>query len=280
MPTSFNHDPFDTLETAFTGLCVEPRPLALEAGAVAGLPRRAIPLTELRSILLHPSTSHAVRDATLGELLRRAQTEGGRWTIGLVGVLLYGLRRAVTPLCIACPGKAADIEAEAIAGLLEAIPVTKPSRQRLASRLTWLARNKAKALVKHEFAEMSGRPFHDEVSAAPAWSDHHPDLVLMKAVITQVLEPEDATLIGDTRLGLMTVSEAAESLGISISAAYERRRQAEVKLVAWLQGPDYEPGFLENTAISPYLVHRGRPRNGQTTDRRSAACQQPSNPRR
>lgn len=278
MPTP--HDPFDTLEAAFTALCTEASPLALEAGAVAGLPRRTLPLTELRAVLLHPSTSHEVRDATLGELLRRAQAEGERWTVGLAGVLIYGLRRAVTPLCLACPGKAADIEAETILGLLEAIAVTNPSRGRLASRLTWLARNRAKELVTREFAETSGRPFLDEASTAPTWSDNHPDLVLMKAVITKVLKPEDAALIGDTRLGLMTVSEAAEGLNISTSAAYERRHQAEVKLVAWLEGPDYEPGFLENTAISPYLVHRGRPRNGQTTDRRSAACQQPSNPRR
>jgi hypothetical protein len=280
MPMPLHHDPFDTLETVFTVLCAEPSPLALEAGAVLGLPRRAIPLTELRGILLHPSTSHTVRDAALGELLRRAQAEGERWTIGLAGVLLYGLRRAVTPLCIACPGKAADIEAEAIAGVLEAIAVTNPSRRRLASRLTWLARNQAKELVTHEFAETRARPFHDAASAAPAWSDHHPDLVLLKAVIAEVLEPEDAALIGETRLGLMTVSEAAQGLGISTSAAYERRRQAEAKLVAWLVGPDYEAGFLENRANSPYLVRRGRPRNGRTTDRRSAACQQPSNPRR
>jgi hypothetical protein len=157
----------------------------------------------------------------LGNCSVARRLRGGRWTIGLAGVLLYGLCRAVTPLCIACPGKAADIEAETIAGLLEAIPVTNPSRQRLASRLTWLARNKAKELVTREFAEMSGRPFHDAASAAPAWSDRNPDLVLMKAVITKVLESEDAVLIGDTRLGLMTVSDAAEGLGISTSAAYE-----------------------------------------------------------
>ena len=102
----------------------------------------------------------------------------------------------------------------------------------------------------------------------------------MKAVITKVRESEDAALIGDTRLGLMSVSDAVECLGISTSSAYERRRQAEAKLVAWLQGPDYELGFLENRAVSPYLVRRGRPRNGQTTYRRSVACQQPSNPRK
>jgi hypothetical protein len=279
MPTS-TLNPFNTLESAFTVLCTEPGALSLEAGAVAGLPRRSIPLTELRSILLHPSTSHAVRDATLGELLRRSQSDGGRWTIGLAGVLLFGLRRAVAPLCLACPGKAADIEAEAIAGLLEAIPKTNTSRSRLASRLTWLARNQAKDLVTREFAEAAARPFHDAASAVPVWSDHHPDLVLMKAVIAGVVAAEDAALIGETRLGAMTVDEAASGLGIATKAAYERRRQAEKRLVAWITGPDYEPGFLENRSDSPYLVRRGRPRQGQATTRRSEACQQPSDPRR
>jgi len=280
MATTRNHDSFDTLEAAFAVLCAEPGPLALEAGAVAGLPERTIPLTELRALLLHPSTPHDLRDATLGELLRRAQAEGGRWTVGLAGVVLYGLRRAVAPLIAVCPDSAADVEAEAIAGLLEAFATTNSSRSRLASRLTWLARNRAKELVVREFAESAARPFHDLTSAAPSWSDHHPDLVLMKAVITGVLEPENAALVGETRLGEMTVPEAARRLGINVKLAYERRRQSEKKLKAWINSPDYEPGFLENRPNSPYLVRRGRPRLGRTTDRRSAACQQPSDPRR
>jgi hypothetical protein len=280
MAISRNQNPFDTLEAAFAVLCTEPGPLAFEAGAVTGLPQRVIPLTELRALLLHPSTSHATRDAALCELLRRSQSEGGRWTIGLSGVLLFGLRRAVAPLVAVCPDSAADVEAEAIAGLLEAFAATNPSRPRLASRLTWLARNRAKEHVVREFAESAARPFHDLTSVAPSWSDHHPDLVLMKAVINGVLEPENAALVGETRLGEMTVPEAASRLGISVKLAYERRRQSEQKLRAWITSPDYEPGFLENRPNSPYLVRRGRPRHGRTTDRRSAACQEPSDPRR
>jgi len=42
------------------------------------LPDRAIPLVELRSILLHPSTRHETRNAALSMLLGRARDEGGR----------------------------------------------------------------------------------------------------------------------------------------------------------------------------------------------------------
>jgi hypothetical protein len=272
MSSTLNPTPFDALETTFGLLCAEPRPLDFDGAAIPGLPTRAIPLTELRSILLHPSTSHAVRDATLGALLRRSKEEGGSSTIGLCGVLLFGLRRAVAPLIAVCPGKRADVEAEAIAGLLEAIAATNPERARLASRLTWLARNRAKELVVREFAESAARPFHAHASTAPVWSDHHPDLVLMKAVLVGVLESEDAALIGETRLGQMTVAEAATALGLEVKAAYERRRKAERALVAWISGPDYEPGFLENRPVTPYLVRRGRPRHGRST-RQSETCQ-------
>lgn len=68
------------------------------------------------------------------------------------------------------------------------------------------------------------------------------DLVLMKAVITKVLASEDAALIGDTRLGLMTVSDAAECLGISTSAAYEPPPgRGEVGRLAGSTGPS-SPG--------------------------------------
>ena len=90
MTNHFEKFPFDTLEEVFATLCKDPRPVALEAGVVAQLPRRDLALDELRGILLHPSTSHATRDAALGVLLARARTDGGRWTIGLGGVLLPG----------------------------------------------------------------------------------------------------------------------------------------------------------------------------------------------
>ncbi|MGH8997705.1 MAG: hypothetical protein ACRDYB_17055, partial [Acidimicrobiales bacterium] len=151
---SLSQGPFDTLEDAFKVLCYEPRPLALEAGVVAGLPARSLPLTELRAVLLHPSTGYRVRNQAIAVLLERARAEGGRWTVGLAGVLIFGLRRATSGLCDVCPHKTADIEAEALAGLVEGIAKTDPGREQLAARLIWLARNRAKGLVAKELSEV------------------------------------------------------------------------------------------------------------------------------
>src|ERR1019366_6932692 len=107
----------------------------------------------------------------------RARSHGGAWTVGLAGVLLPGLRRAVWPLVQACPGKAADIEAEALAAFLVAVARCEPGRARLASRLCWLARIGANRLLQAEVAERA-RPGTDPVSSAPPRPWGHPDLVL------------------------------------------------------------------------------------------------------
>src|SRR5438034_6760015 len=91
-PPRFEASPFAALEQTFALLSAEPRPLALDGTGVEGLPDRAIPLTELRARLLHPSAPYATRDAALGALISRARSEGGAWTLGLAGVLLPGMR--------------------------------------------------------------------------------------------------------------------------------------------------------------------------------------------
>src|SRR6266540_3928856 len=114
--------PFDTLDAAFRLLTSGPQPLGLDGRQVGhGLPARPIPLDELRSRLLHPSTSFAARDAAIAALLQRAKAEGGAATVGLAGVLLPGLRHAASPLIRTRPRKRADLEAEMLAGLLEGI---------------------------------------------------------------------------------------------------------------------------------------------------------------
>ena len=297
MTTPTHQSPFDTLEAAFEALCTEPRPLALEAGAVAGLPRRAVPLTELRAILLHPSTGYRVRNAAVAVLLERARAEGGRWTVGLAGVLVFGLRRATSALCDVCPEKAADIEAEALAGLVEGIAKTDPRRsRRLAARLIWLARDRAKGLVAKELSEV-GRPGRHLCSEVPARPYGHPDLVLADAVAEGVIEAGDAALIGDTRLGSMSLAEAASRLGMAVDSVRHRRRRAEARVVAWLGGPpmpragapDEGPGEATESSSSsavrfrastPYLGAEGRPRKERATNRRPAACQPPTDTRR
>src|SRR6266540_3503854 len=85
--------PFDQVDTVFRLLTTGPQPLSLDGRQVGyGLPTRQIPLDELRARLLHPSTSFAARDAAMAVLLAQAKAEGGAAVVGLVGVLLPGLR--------------------------------------------------------------------------------------------------------------------------------------------------------------------------------------------
>jgi len=279
----FATGPFDTVESSFRLLCADPDPLALPAGAVAGLAGRPVPLDELRARLLHPSARHATRDAVLGLLLARARAERGPWLVGLAGLLLPGLRTAVASLTAVCPGKSADIEAEALVGLLEGIARTEPGHPRTAARLCWLARNRARRLVRAELAE-AARPGLDPVSAEPPRPYGHPDLVLARAVEEKVICAADAALVGDTRLGLLDLTEAASALGIDYKTAHQRRRRAETALAAWLTG-DQQPGrdapgnsgasarsgggFVEDRAGGPCSSRGGRPRTGRD-DRRPA----------
>ena len=83
--------PLDTVETTFRLLATGPQPLALN-GHTIGLRRESIGLWDLRGLLFHPATDVGVQRAALVELVGRARQHRGAWMIGLVGVLLPGLR--------------------------------------------------------------------------------------------------------------------------------------------------------------------------------------------
>lgn len=259
--------PFDTLERTFTLLVTGPCPLALDGREVPGLPARPVPLDELKARLLHPSTRFEVRDAIVSALVTHAQAEGGRWSVGLAGVLLPGLRRATWPLGQACPGKAADIEAEALAAFLGAVARCEPGRPRLAARLCWLARAGAQRLCHAELAEQA-RPGSEPVSAAPPRPWGHPDLVLARAVRAGVICAADAELIGDTRIAGTALAEAAQRLGLGYWACHKRRRRAESALVEWVTSDDYLPfEIVQKRAETPCSSSGGRPRQGRNPDR-------------
>jgi len=266
--------PFDTLERTFVLLTSGPNPLALDGTGVPGLPGRLVPLGELKARLLHPSTRFEVRDAIVDELVARSQSDGGRWTVGLAGVLLPGLRRAVWPLVQACPAKADDIEAEALAAFLAAVARCQPGRPRLASRLCWLARTGATRLLRAELGEQA-RPGSEPVSAAPPRPWGHPDLVLAKAVRAGVICASDAELISATRIGDTDLAEVAERLGLGYWACHKRRLRAESQLVEWVTGDGYSDIALDATNRAPRSRQsipeqgrRGRPRHGRSVAQR------------
>jgi hypothetical protein len=84
--------PLDAVEITFRLLATGPQPLALN-GHPIGLRRDSIGLWELRGLLFHPATNVGVQRAALVELVGRARRHRGAWMIGLVGVLLPGLRQ-------------------------------------------------------------------------------------------------------------------------------------------------------------------------------------------
>ena len=120
-------EPFDAADAAFRLLCAGPQPLALHAAKVAaGLPDRPVPLDELRVLLLHPSTSARARNQVWAELVRRARAGDPAWTVGLAGIAMPGLRRAVGSLAAAWRGDPADLQAEVLTGFLAAVRALDP----------------------------------------------------------------------------------------------------------------------------------------------------------
>lgn len=271
---------FAVVQHAFTLLSTEPCPLAVHGADIGpGLPDRPIPLGELRCRLLHPSCRYETRDAAVNVLLSRAQTEGGAWTVGLVGLLLPGLRRGAGPLVRACPGKAADIEAEMLAGLVAAIAAAPLGRPKPATRLTWRARRAADHLLRAELAERA-RPGGSWLSAAPRRPYGHPDLVLADAVRAGVISPSDADLIGATRLGELNLAEAAIAWGCSYKAVGLRRWRAERALAPWVE-QRLRDGFEVKPASRPGSNGGGRPRQGHRSGRRPGdATPNPDHPKR
>ncbi len=241
-----NPSPYETLETAFRLLTSGPEPLRLDGRLVGhGLPARAIPLDELRAMLLHPSVSFAARDAAVAELARRARRGGEAWMVGLAGVLLPGLRRLTTPLARACPGKAADLEVAVLSGLVEAVAGFDGATGRPAASLVWAAVRAAHRLLGTERA-WRARHVPRGLPAEPPRPAGHPDFVLAEAVRAGVLSAREAEVVGETRIGGVRLKELAAAWGVPYGQVKRFRQQAEVRLVDWLRFDRSRPDRSRN----------------------------------
>src|SRR6266540_3503855 len=136
--------------------------------------------------------------------------------------------------CRACARNRADLEAEMLAGLLEAIRVLPADEDRVAGRLLRWALFAGLRMVERN-AVQSRREVAVWTSAEPPRPASHPDLVLADAVADGVLTAVEAELVGETRLGGVPLGELADRWGISYQAAKKRRQRAEARLVRWLR---------------------------------------------
>lgn len=256
-----DHSPLDMLEASLRLLCAGPRPLALDGRELGPpFPRRPIPLTELTGMLLHPATPYLARDRAARALLRRAQHHGGDWTVGLIGVLLPGLRAALGPMARAYPSAAEELEADALVELVEVIRDFDASSERVASRLLWRAAQRARRRLVREQAdaeqfETDGPVFDPEESIA------HPERVLARAVKAGAIEQDEADLIAETRLGGQSVVAWATAAGERDGTVRMRRMRAERKLVDWISEevcdePAFAASFL-GAGRSPVVGQAG-----------------------
>jgi hypothetical protein len=232
----------DTLSMTFRLLTTGPAPLAVHGREIhPDLPQRLIPLDELRDILLASTTTNAVRNAALAELIRRAKREGGAWTVGLSGVLLPGLRSVAGRLARRFPGDTDDLDAEVLVGFLDALDRVQPAGEHLASRLLGPAYRHARRSRLVELEQTLPR-IPDSVAAnIPARPWGHPDLVLARAVKAGAISAGEAELIGASRLEDADLVTFALAEGCSIDVIRHRRHRAERRLVEFLES---EPNRL------------------------------------
>lgn len=229
--------PLDVAEVTFRLLTTDPAPLTVDGAALGhGLPRRTIVLRELASILMHPSCDYAASDAAWRLLVHRARTTGPAWVIGAVGVALPGLRAAAWRLGHTFTG---DVQAELLAAFVAALAGVDADEPRLAQRLCSAALVGARARLRATEPARAEVATHGVASAPPPAPGGHPDFVLARAVVAGVITPDEAELIGVTRLEDVPIAEYAARVGLSRWAAYKARARAEERLVARIHDLDY-----------------------------------------
>ncbi|GAA3346614.1 hypothetical protein GCM10020358_58270 [Amorphoplanes nipponensis] len=206
-----------------------PQPLSVDGRRLGhGLPRRQIPLTELSSILTHPSCGAEAKDAVWRLLARQARAGSDSWVVGAVGVALPGLRKAAYRLWLLSAG---DVEATVVSHFYQALLAIDLHSPWVFTRLLNVAFSRTRSELDKREPGTSGEVDFVPASRPPAPPYDHPDFVLLRAVQLGVLSVPEAELIGATYLDKLSVSEYAERLGRTYWQVYRQRGPAVQRLV-------------------------------------------------
>ena len=224
-------------ETAFGFLTCPPAPLAVDGHLIAGLPDRAIPLDELRVLILSRRFGLETTDGVWRQLIAHAREQGPAWVVGAVGVAMPGLRRIVSRLSRGHLRHADDIESEVLAGFLDALRGIDLEAPSVWVRLCWAAWRAG--VTARDVTSVVELPLDvDNGSRSPSRPYGHPDLVLGRAVAAGIITAAQAELIGATRLGDVFIDEIGHRQGLSAPVVRMRRRRAERILVAAIHRGD------------------------------------------
>lgn len=263
----------DIARDAFDLLVTGPEPLSVNGRKIPGLPRRRIPLDEVRDRLLSRRCRPAVRDAVWAYLVRRARAEGAAWTVGCVGVALPALTAVARKLTRHFAGDATDIYADVLSGFLAGLATIDTDQPKIILRLRWRAYRSGHAAVLEALrGPTPTAPGFRSQLPAPPWG--HPDLVLARAVAERVLTPAEAELIGSTRLEEIGIRDWARARGVDYFTAYRARARAEDRLIAHLreEAPDTDTDDTLIAQVATALTLRDAAtlvQRGTTTPTRS-----------
>jgi hypothetical protein len=228
--SSWPSTPLDAADKAFTMLAEAPSHVPFDARGFDGLPDRILPLDELRRLLLAAGTTGAMRDAVWRELVVRARRDGPAWRVAAAGMAMPGLRRQAGILTAGWHGDTHDLDSELLVGFMECLARVDLEEPRICGRLIEAGVRAARKVREAESDTMLIRASEaDAVLPIRPWD--HPDLVLARAVATAVLDRDEATLIGSTRLDHQTLAYVAARIGISPQTASDWRARAEKRLV-------------------------------------------------
>ncbi|MEV5301127.1 hypothetical protein [Amycolatopsis methanolica] len=225
--------PLDAARAAFEWLVAGEHPVTVDGRLFAGLPRRRVPLNELRDRLLRRRCPQTLRDAVWAHLVLLARTEGGTWTVAAVGVALPALTSIAATLSAKFAGDPSDIHAAVLAGFVAELGTIDLRKPRIMLRLRWAAYRAGHACVREalDAPVPSGHGFRSTLPPPP-WG--HPDFVLARAVADGAITATEAELIGATRLEGVPLADAAAERDVSYQAAKKARQRAERRLVAYL----------------------------------------------
>jgi DNA-directed RNA polymerase specialized sigma24 family protein len=246
---------FDDLEAKFHYLITGPKPLALHGRVLGhGAPKRPIPLKELRALLTEYE-NWPLHDAVMRELIRRANapTSGQPWMIAIAWMLLPALRKANGELARGFPGDPADLDAEILAGLINAVRTFGPCGPRIAWHLVDKAQLAARRLRRREARAILGLPpTANRKALHPAWQHpgaththppepwHDPRYVLDEAVRAGALRPDEARLLTLTQLEGRTLHDIAAESGVAYNTLRQRHLRARNRVRQFLEIEDLE----------------------------------------
>ncbi|WP_239542677.1 hypothetical protein [Micromonospora terminaliae] len=215
-----------TAEKAFELLTCQPAPLVFDARPVPGLPDTAMPLDELRKLLVFQRYDSDTTDELWRQLAHHARECGPAWVVGAIGVALPALTHLAAKISPGQPGHADDVDSEVLAAFLQALRTADLAPPKLWLRLCWAAWRAGAAVVKTN-NDQELPPDLPSGSRSPRMPYGHPDLLLGRAAVAGLITAEAAELISATRFGDALIEQLAAEKGVTAPVLRMRRRRAE-----------------------------------------------------